>query len=533
MGLGDKCSSHWRISAVGGKKGYRLYEGRTYRGYYSNKRTAQRALQNEIAQSRVAIAKGTDAKGKGLSPSRAKSAKGKARAKGKVAKGKGLSPSPATLHYKHVRVRMMKDHLVYHAVVRKSQSREKQYLGSFTDQLQAAEKAADFLKMNVMDIAREKVLRSSPAQSVNRMKSLCKVFAGHVPADLASAIEFRRECGPLHAVAPSVYVAALLGKEDRWKKAVIQIWAAMPLSERLKVAALGSRDPQLQKDGAQAVHNLLTLSAGVWAGWVLKRLGHMPWPMNPMAELSPPAPHVQQAAIEEHAWWNKHVNRNVQSHLSFCPFAIKTGILKKTRNRNKSLGIFNADGEYYAICKFEASIHTEKIMTLHLMGMVLNRLHVPKNNAEWLSALRDAWRRADLEMIRTPEYHWPWLIRSYLIVEMRHNGIKRLKVTRDWDLERLKEACQPDQSGWISMWMKSVAGDSLKKLLKELAYDEPLEMLSCNACLLGDNAISSIEQSKLEQHMSAISRQRREMRSKSGWECNPAIVVTEAMKNNI
>ena len=168
-------------------------------------------------------------------------------------------------------------------------------------------------------------------------------------------------------------------------------------------------------------------------------------------------------------------------------------------------------------------------MMLRKTGLVLNSLPVPSDNVEWLNALRAASQKAKLDGIPTPDYHWPWLIRTYLILEMRHHGIKRLAVKADWGHDALAEALQPDQSKWMATWMSSFAGDSLRKLLRILAFVEPLEMLSCYACLLGDNAITDIDMEKLKDEVSAIALRRREMRVQACWECNPALVVLDVM----
>ena len=207
--------------------------------------------------------------------------------------------------------------------------------------------------------------------------------------------------------------------------------------------------------------------------------------------------------------------------------------MQKTASRQRSLSISNQNGEYYALVPFHGPRHTLAFITLHKTGLVLNSLPVPRDNVEWLNSVRAASERAKLDEIPTPDYHWPWLIRTYLIVEMRHQGIKRLEVKRDWCQDELTEALQPDRSKWISLWMSSLAGGSLKKLLRKLDFVEPLEMLSCYACLLGDNAIESIDADKLNHCVSAIARRRRQMGEEACWECNPALVMKDVMDKNV
>ena len=53
---------------------------------------------------------------------------------------------------------------------------------------------------------------------------------------------------------PAAYVAGLLGKEDRWRHGILKIWDAMPLADRSKLHGLGSRDKNMVRDGARALH---------------------------------------------------------------------------------------------------------------------------------------------------------------------------------------------------------------------------------------------------------------------------------------
>ena len=155
---------------------------------------------------------------------------------------------------------------------------------------------------------------------------------------------------------------------------------------------------------------------------------------------------------------------------------------------------------------------------------------VPETNIQWLSTLREAARKAGEHGIPTPEYHWPWVVRLHLIVEMRVLGIQKLIPKRDWGIDALNEACQPYMNKWIVIWMKGLAANSTKKLLRRLAYQEPLEMLGCFGCLLGDTIIQAIPFEILKARQDDIKQARRDMFEQHGRrECNPALVVKAAM----
>eukprot|EP00974_Lingulodinium_polyedra_P049036 4713643-Lingulodinium_polyedra.AAC.1 len=70
------------------------------------------------------------------------------------------------------------------------------------------------------------------------------------------------------------------------------------------------------------------------------------------------------------------------------------------------------------------------------------------------------------------------MARAYLTAEMRRQGIMSLRITDDWDAEQLQSAIRPDQSKWLPLWMSSLAGGSLRKLLRHFRCKEPSELLS-------------------------------------------------------
>ena len=162
------------------------------------------------------------------------------------------------------------------------------------------------------------------------------------------------------------------------------------------------------------------------------------------------------------------------------------------------------------------------------MGVVLNTVGVPKTNVDWLVAFRKATRGAAYYSIPRSGYHWLWLVRSYLITEMRHHGIMRLQITAEWGLAEVAEALVPDQRQWLHVWMTTLAGDSLKKLVKMLAYSEPLEMLSCCTCIFGDDAIIDIPETRIRALTYGIQRARRQ-HWKGQWEGHPSYTIQDVM----
>ena len=190
----------------------------------------------------------------------------------------------------------------------------------------------------------------------------------------------------------------------------------------------------------------------------------------------------------------------------------------------------NVGGEYYSLCPFVATEQTERMVSLHRTGMVLNTLQIPRTSSEWIKAMRRAKDGATYFGIPMSDYHWPWLVRAYVIVEMRYQRIERLRIDCDWGIDELKDALKPDQCAWLHRWLSSaVASNSLRKLLRALAYDEPLEMLSCFACVFGDSSVMQTPVDKVCSHMQSIVRARTAHCEAHTWEAHPVHILFEAM----
>ena len=81
---------------------------------------------------------------------------------------------------------------------------------------------------------------------------------------------------------------------------------------------------------------------------------------------------------------------------------------------------------------------------LHRVGRVLLETQAPSTNTQWLSTMEHAGARAQQMRIHATDYHFWWLVRTLLIVEMRHAGIDRLKLQQDWGQREVAKALVPD-----------------------------------------------------------------------------------------
>ena len=112
---------------------------------------------------------------------------------------------------------------------------------------------------------------------------------------------------------------------------------------------------------------------------------------------------------------------------------------------------------------------------------------------------------------------------------MRHAGIDWLKLQLDWGPAEVAKAMAPDTSEWVPLWMKG-AGNSLKTLLKQLQYTEPLELLPCFASVLGDSAIDKrTDELRITIHTITEERARVKAKSSGHVEGNPAVSVQKVM----
>ena len=334
----------------------------------------------------------------------------------------------------------------------------------------------------------------------------------------------------MQVCGPAAYVAGLIGKEDRWRDAVLEIWEAMPSSERVRLHTMGSRNRTLALDGARALHSFLSLVVARWAGWSIPRLGSMSWPVDMKKEITPPTRRQQAVVEEDRRWWKHNVHRSVVRHLSPGPVAQQLGIIRKTARRAGSLLIGTDEGEYYCLAAFDAA-KAEGLLSLHAMGVLLNSLPTPHNNREWAKVQANVHTMEDALRIKPPEYRGPWLIRTYFFAEMRHHGVKKLSIVEDWTLTQLQEAIQPDQNKFLKTWMTHLAEGSLKQLLRRIRFAEPLEMLSVFACVLNDSTLMSFGIEEIQERKGEIRKARREMR-RGGYEMSPALVVSSVLSGD-
>ncbi len=276
------CAAKPRINVArsrdGARVGYRVFHGRSYKGYFRLRKQAEKFVRDQglpIVQM----------------PAHAQ---------------------PLAKHYRHVAHKKLKNRTVYYGVLWVQGSKDKKWTKKYFTRCDSAKAAAalvaEYLKTTPSSIKIIKTERESPEQSAERMAYLSNLFCGWCPADLTDAVAYRGKASSLQVSGPAVYVAGLVGKEDRWRSGLLQVWDAMPLSERAKLHWVGSRDEGMAQAGARALHDVLSLSFAWWGGWSIPRLRSMSWPVDVRNEIAPPTSAQQAALGEERQWWKLHVH---------------------------------------------------------------------------------------------------------------------------------------------------------------------------------------------------------------------------------
>ena len=515
--------------------GYRVYVGQTYHSFHKTQ-TLAKAAAAEIARglgstprpkssSKEALAKAAVAKtarGLGSTPrpqglskeALAKAAKAGLGSTPRLKSKAGLkgAPRPHAVLFKGLvpKFSARSGKWSYRAVVRQPGTDCKLYVGTFDDQRDAASKIAKVVGHESGALERKKCNRRPLTESMQRFKLLvAAIFEGWCPRDVTGAVKRRAKAAMMIVQAPGLYVAFLMGREHSWRDAVLKTWEATDCAQRLLVAGLDSNDESVRVKASKAMHDILR---GAFSEWAKETL----------------------ADAEQRVEWQAHVDRNVWFHLSLTAWGCREGLLKKS-SRAKSLGIQNKRGQWYRLCVYSRRDHHAKMLQLHRLGRMLLQMQVPRTNREWLDSITKFGSQCSEAGInsgqREDNYQFWWLARMYLIVEMRHQGIHQLRVVMDWDKDQVVEAMVPDMSEWLSAWMTSKDSPTLKMLLSKLVYREPLEMLSCFCCILGDNDIDQHSTEVLVSAQDAIRKQRRHMReaSRSKDEAHPAIIIQKAL----
>jgi hypothetical protein len=148
---------------------------------------------------------------------------------------------------------------------------------------------------------------------------------------------------------------------------------------------------------------------------------------------------------------------------------------------SKSVLSFDGCGTY-TLDKYDFAWHGRKFASLAGITDALRALSPPKTVDEWESNAKifaavaptgssGAW--GDPE-----SYTSSWLLRAYLISEMRAAGISRLKTSKTTTVSAL-HTMFPNQKDWAGRLARRTGQQTVVKLMVAVRFDWPVELFTC------------------------------------------------------
>ena len=92
---------------------------------------------------------------------------------------------------------------------------------------------------------------------------------------------------------------------------------------------------------------------------------------------------------------------------------------------------------------------------MHRWGRMLLEMRDPRTNQKWLESFQALGKQVETCGIKPKHYQFWWLARAHIIVEMRHHGIARLRISVDWTNSQATKALATNKAQWLPLWMTS------------------------------------------------------------------------------
>ena len=329
-----------------------------------------------------------------------------------------------------------------------------------------------------------------------------------MPGDLASAIRHRIECPAFSQNAPFLQQLSLRGKDGPWKAALREAWW---LAGSPTLMAMGSSVPAEAQRAAQAAHSILAQAARAMVG-------------------------------VERTEWARNLGRGVSHHHGWLAMLRAYSVLRVATPGATNTIKLGCQGVRYVVVPFSVSVHMQKFQQAHRMAVLLDMVGAPRTLDEWERAVGQVGRCAnivglDLPSARSPQsptstegtpmegYHWPWYLRSHLLVEMRAAGISKLEFNPSMSVEAFAPLF-PDQGRWIETLARHAGNvDSITGVLRLIHYQGPIELLSMWLCLCGDRSVTSQPAERLAANEGHLRVARRAYVAAHGLEPHPAVLV--------
>ena len=241
---------------------------------------------------------------------------------------------------------------------------------------------------------------------------------------------------------------------------------------------------------------------------------------------------LRQTAIEmqgqDCSIWTHNVGRNVCHHSGWAAFLRQKGIIKKAHTKCKkgiTIKVFkeanakhkqgvttkafkkgnsrhqqvmrvNLQSGAFTICR-RTNLHS--IDRLSVVGDLLLKMSPPKTVRQWIQNFNDISEAAPPVEVKN-RYMWSWVVRAWMICDMRTANLKRLQWDQDLTVGDLGHAF-PDQKGHL---LRLAVGTKVADLVNELGYDGPIELLTMYLCLFLGKGMSKYSPEWLQKHRSEL-----------------------------
>ena len=388
------------------------------------------------------------------------------------------------------------------------------FLGSFAEQRDAA---AAYAEATGRLERKPKGAATDLEAQAARFVALLHVYQAEVPGDLETAVSERVRCPALAHLAPLLQQVSLRGKEGPWKAALRQVWLASPGSSGSAgppLLALGSAVQAEAEPAARLAHAILADACRAMVG-----VDRDPWISN--------------------------LGRSVSHHSGWLPLMASYGVLREASGRDRARLALGKMGKFYSVVPFSRDVHVPRFRHAHLVATLLNVEGAPRTLSEWgrsvarvrhavlerglslpgaLTGRKSSESTGSLESTESggQGYHWPWYVRSHLLVEMRAAGIPRLVVDRDVGATQFA-AMFPDQGRWVKAY--SADGSSLQGIVARLQYKGPVELLTMHLCLCGDAAVTAQPPELLRTNVQLLRHLRVQYAAAHGLQPHPAVLM--------
>ena len=195
------------------------------------------------------------------------------------------------------------------------------------------------------------------------------------------------------------------------------------------------------------------------------------------------------------------------------------------------------EGEtYYTVRPFDETFHQHAFGKATRVGNVLRSLPLPVSLANYKTCITSATALIEQTMgkVYADSYGWKWLVRSYLLTEMRVASIKGLQVSSGDSLSDLMVSF-PDQCEWLSMLQRShkkrktPSTIKVKDLVRELNYKDPVEMLTCDLCVFGGKAARNFDIGDINAGKKVIQATNTELQRSADQQAHPLVVLKAAL----